>query len=116
MANEASKITTRFWTFKQNNSGGIFDHDPDKGIGYAIAVEAVDLDHATARARKIVEIYPASYDCPCCGERWSLWVWPEDGEEVPELYGQPIRGGWGIPSYTHYLDGRVTEHPEVEAE
>lgn len=107
-------VETRFWTQSQNNSGGIFDHDPEKGIGYALCVEAVDAAHAEGRMRQIVASYPASYDCPCCGDRWSFWLDFDDGTEKPELYGEPLEGGWGYPSYVHYLDGRIEAHGDPE--
>lgn len=81
---------TKFFTFIQNNSGGSFDHDAKAGIGYRVAIEAVDATHAKARASQIGLYFngcDSGRDCSCCGE--------------------PLKGGWGIPSYVHYLDGRI---------
>jgi len=100
-------LNTRFWTEAQNNSGGIFDHDAAKGVGYRICVEAIDASDAVARLERIIDSYSASYDCPCCGSRWSLWLDDSDGTDMPESYGTPLKGGWGIPSYIHYLDGTI---------
>ncbi len=111
-----TSVQTKFFTVGQNNSGGIFDHDHDKGVGYKICVEAVDETHAKARLREIIESYPASYDCPCCGDRWSLWFDDDDGTEEPEAYGKPLTGGWGTPAYVHYLDGRIEARPEIRKE
>lgn len=108
-----NSTATKFWTFDQNNSGGVFDHNPAKGIGYAICVEAVDKAHARGRAQEISESYGASGDCPCCGERWSFYAYG-DGDDEPSMYGKPLEGGWGIPSYVHYLDGGI-EAREVAA-
>lgn len=105
----------RFWTITQNNSGGIFDHDAEKGIGYAVCVEARSVAEAEGRLKRIIDSYPASYDCPCCGDRWSVWFYDDDGGEQPELYDKPLRGGWRIPSYVHHLDGRIEERPEQSA-
>lgn len=105
-------VATKFWTISQNNSGGIFDHDPEKGVGYAICVEAVDEAHAEGRLSQIIRSYPASYDCPCCGDRWSIYFFSDDGTEEPTKYGEPLSGSWGIPSYVHYLDGRIEERAE----
>lgn len=99
-------VKTLFWATSQNNSGGIFDHNPEKGVGYLICVEAVDREHAKARIEKVIDSYPASYDCPCCGDRWSIWL-DDEGTEEPSYYDCPLTGGWGIPSYIHYLDGRI---------
>jgi hypothetical protein len=104
----------KFWTITQNNSGGIFDDDPEKGIGYAVCVEARTKDEAIGRLERIIDSYPASYDCPCCGDRWSVYFFDDEGDDEPSLFGEPLRGGWGIPSYVHFLDGRI-EARETEA-
>lgn len=106
---------TKFWTTTQNNSGGFFDHNPDAGVGYAICVEAVDANHAKSRVDEITRSYGASASCPCCGSRWSVWLDADDGEVEPHLYGEPLTGGWGIPSYIHYLDGRIEARGDGEA-
>ena len=103
-----SSVPTKFFTVYQNNSGGSVDHVPSHGIGYYLCVEAVDANHARARIARIIDGYPGrGPDCPCCGDRWSLWIDDDDGTAQPEQYGSPLRGGWGIPAYVHYLDGRI---------
>ncbi len=108
-------VETKFWTITQNNSGGYFDHNPEKGIGYALSVEALDKADAEGRLARIIDSYGQSGSCPCCGDRWSVFLWKEDGANEPELYGKPLRGGWGIPSYSHYLDGKIVAHAETDA-
>ena len=46
-------INTKFFTSDHNNSGGSFDEDKDDGIGYRVCIEAVDEQHAIARAENI---------------------------------------------------------------
>lgn len=105
----------KFFTFRQNNSGGSFDHDAALGIGITVFVQAVDASHAEARA-ELIGLYfngcADGTDCSCCGDRWSA-PW-EDGAVEPSTYGDswvPVSEGheptldWGIPSYIHYLDG-----------
>lgn len=104
--------TTKFFTFGQYNSGGSFDHDPEAGIGYNVCVEARDAADAKARAEQIGVYFngcDTGMDCPCCADRWFDCLDDSDGTEEPEKYGEPLKGGWGIPSYVHYLDGRVEE-------
>lgn len=108
-------IETRFWSVSQNNSRGVFDHDAEKGIGYALCVEAIDADDAKARLERIVSSYSQGPYCPCCGERWSIWFFDDEGSTAPELYGRPIAGGWGLPSYIHYFDGKIEECAEASA-
>lgn len=103
---------TKFYTTGQNNSGGSFDHDAEKGIGYKICVEANSAKEAEQRLQTILDSYDAGYDCPCCGPRWDYWIDESDGADHPTSYGpnsEPLKGGWGIPSYVHMLDGTIVE-------
>lgn len=101
-------IDTKFWTFDQNNSGGSFHYDAKAGIGSAVAIEAIDAAHALARAEAIGIYFNGcddGRDCECCGDRWSDCL--DEGTEQPTKYGAELTGGWGIPAYVHYLDGRI---------
>lgn len=66
-----------FFTYRQNNSGGVWD-GPE-----AIVVEAEDTDEANAIAQ-LHGVYfdglDTGKDCPCCGPRWTR-AW--DGHENP---------------------------------
>jgi len=103
-----------FYTFNQNNSGGHFMHISSLGIGFAVVVEADSADEANMLAEDIGIYFKGcddERDCSCCGDRWSR-VWGDsDGTETPTMYGKgdPVRGGWGIPSYIHYKNGTVAD-------
>lgn len=109
------EMETKWWVFKQNNSGGTFDHDPEAGIGYMVLIEARNTDEASARAQDIGIYFDGcrdGTDCPCCGDRW--YEPYGDGDPVPNIYGQSVRAVeegedpwiyWGIPSYMHPLEG-----------
>jgi len=110
-------METKFFTFDQNNSGGSFDHEPNNGIGYCVCVEAIDYVHANARAEQIGVYFDgcdSGRDCDCCGNRWSRAYEYDNGDSEPTLYDKPLKGGWGIPSYVHYLDGRIEVRPVAE--
>lgn len=84
-------VTTKYYTFDQNNSGGRFHIDPVAGITKHVIIEATNAKDANHRAED-VGIYfngcDSNRDCPCCGDRW--WRTTEqDGTESPEIYGQP---------------------------
>lgn len=73
-----------FFTFVQNNSGGVW-----KGYHYII-IEA----NSASEANELAEdngIYfngvNTGKDCSCCGNRWSK-SWEEDATEVPMIYGE----------------------------
>ncbi len=92
-----SIIKAKFWTFGQNNSGGSFDYDEERGITHYVIVEAVDEAHAISRAENIGLYWNGceiGMDCDCCGDRWHTPY--DDGEDVPKVYDQDIRkeGGY----------------------
>lgn len=114
-----------FYEYHQNNSGGAFDEDAERGIGHFVIIEADSASEADERAERI-GLYFDDYDedgnfsrdCECCGARWSP-AWGE-GSEVPEVYARKIKNGKIAPSdysdwkwmegpegFIHYRDGRV---------
>jgi hypothetical protein len=109
-----------FWTFNQDNSGGGFDYDPERGISHFVIVEAPDSKAANKRAEAIGLYFDGQGDCPCCGNRWSeIYEW-EKGDEVPSIWGKSIVdaknykqlndfGKWidGFEVFVHYADGKV---------
>ena len=78
-----------FYTYRQNNSGGVW-HDCAK---YVI-IEADNSDEADriAENHKDSPIYfdgcSLGHDCSCCGDRWHR-SW-ENGTEKPTIYGEEI--------------------------
>jgi len=92
-----------WYTFNQNNSGGSFDYDKDRGITHFVVIEADSAAEANDRAERIGLYFDGSGDCPCCGNRWSD-QWNDDkGTENPEIYGDSpeayirknSKSGWG---------------------
>lgn len=104
----------KWYTYSQNNSGGSFDHDEERGIGQYVIIEARDTSHADARAEEIGLYFDGcreGRDCSCCGDRWYSAY---DGDDRPEIYGKhivpaddqhPPYMDWGYRSYVHPLDG-----------
>lgn len=100
---------TRFWTFRQNNSGGSFDQN--ETVSTFVIMEALDADDANCRAREIGIYFNGvedGIDCDCCGDRW--YPAYEEGFKNPEVYGkllekhkQDVVGGNTI---VYYIDGR----------
>jgi len=112
-----------FYTFHQNNSGGYFIFDSDKGISVNVIIEANSADEANDRAEQIGLYFNGvadESDCSCCGDRWYS-VWDEnDGTELPEIWGEPVainapmkkedlsfKWAKGPEAYIHYLDGTI---------
>lgn len=104
-----------FYTFDQNNSGGVFREDRLAGISVYVIVEADSEAEAIEKALYIGIYFDDTYDidCECCGQRWSRWI---TGYEQPLIYGQLADGSWqpryhkwaeGPEAYIHYKDGTV---------
>lgn len=84
-----------FYTYEQNNSGGYFDYDEEKGISVYVIVEADNAKDANQRAENIGLYFYGGADCQCCGSRWSD-AWESEvytkGTEEPDVNGvNPIR-------------------------
>lgn len=112
-----------FYTFNQNNSGGSFDFDKEKGLTHIVIIEAENKDKAVEKALDIGIYFGGveeGYDCPCCGDRW-YEPWKDEGTENPDVYGQNPRGkvvdgmwvAWMKPGHEiaiHNLDGSIEWH------
>lgn len=114
----------KFYTYSQNNSGGIFQYDDEAGIGEYVVIEAVNPDAASAKAQDIGIYFDGvreGIDCGCCGDRWHEPC--GDPDDVPSLYGKPITNEkcgnrWrkeGPSVFVHYADGTVKAYPEPQS-
>lgn len=102
-----------FYQFHQNNSGGHFDYDYERGISCNVIVEADDPEEANYRAKRIGLYFDGYGDCSCCGDRWSEFYWGE-GDDTPMVYNKPAvletAYGWrdciDWEGFIHFKDGR----------
>lgn len=87
---------SRFYEYRQNNSGGSFIIDEDRGLSVEVIVEADSVADADRRAESIGLYWKGcrdGRDCTCCGDRWSqFWGWGDgaDGDPVPSIYQRPL--------------------------
>lgn len=83
-----------FVTYRQNNSGGGFDIDVDRGISVNVIVEAGTVSEANERAQSLGIYFNGcddGMDCPCCGDRWYEPYGEDSVTEVPETgYGTSL--------------------------
>lgn len=108
-----------FYSYRQSNSGGIFDINHENGVEQFVIVEAPSADVANDIAENIGLYFDGVYrerDCPCCGDRWERCQdgrW-SDARDEPMLYSDAVLDGEnGSSEYSsehnvciHYLDGR----------
>lgn len=108
-----------FYHFSQNNSGGNFHFNEEKGITHHVIIEADNTSEANAIAEEIGIYFDGcstGRDCECCGNRWySACDW--DKKDFPHVYGEEIKKAlntshfyrWIEPGKEvciHYKDGR----------
>lgn len=108
-------MAAKFYHYSQNNSGGSFVIDEEKGICTDVIIEANNANHANLIAGK-VGLYFGGYskiygfDCSCCGERWSKCN-ETDGEDSPHIYSTKLedctKGWWRDFCFVHYLNGEI---------
>lgn len=115
-----------FFTYNQNNSGGDFVIDAQRGISTFVIVEADDDVEADEKAEKIGLYWDGvaeGRDCECCGDRWNR-QW-SGGTNVPMVYDKSVEDGFyrngyfftdrkNAAGYIHYKDGLVKEVYEIK--
>jgi len=109
-------METKFYHFRQNNSGGSFRIDEEAGIGINVIIEGTSPSHANFRAEEIGLYFNGcddGTDCPCCGDRWYNTS-ASDGEDVPTMYGDAVgdveKDMFCTDCYVHYIDGTIKHH------
>jgi len=108
-----------FYTYDQNNSGGVFEFDAEAGLSRHVIIEADSASEANEKAEQIGVYFDDEDDCQCCGSRWGEKWASEEGNEVPMIYGDPVakyraivKWQGGEPgAYIHYKDGRIESYP-----
>lgn len=104
-------MDNKFFTFIQNNNGGIF-HDNDR-VAHFVIIEAKDHNEANTIAKDVVGIYfdgmMNDIDCPCCGDRWYR-VDHFDGKDEPMVYGEKLTEYNGYFKGDHVIIYRKSEY------
>lgn len=105
-----------FYHFSQNNSGGSFHFNENRGITHHVVIEADNASEANAIAKGIGIYFDGVGDCSCCGNRWN-YVYEYDKKDFPHVYGTSAQETvnskyfcpWMEPGKevcVHYKDGR----------
>jgi hypothetical protein len=78
----------KYYTYRQNNSGGTWEIDESKGIGHYVIIFADDAQDADYIAERIgIEFYTG---CPCCGDRWTKQLDDTEGKDIPMIYDKNL--------------------------
>jgi hypothetical protein len=104
----------KIYHFRQNNSGGQFDIDKEKGIGPDVIVCAVSANQAVSYAKSIGIYFDGcatGQDCDCCGDRWSE-PWREEDTDDPHTVPYEHSVAWSDDYYIHDATTETfTAHP-----
>ena len=92
-------MTSKFFHFSQNNSGGFHHVDEVVDVG-GVVFEADSATEANDRARKAGVF--ARHFCECCGPRFSPAWETETGESTVEASAW---AAFGEPVVVHFKDG-----------
>lgn len=102
-----------FFPYDQNNSGGSYIVNEDRGISARMVIEADSADEANQRAEEIGMHFNGvanGYDCPCCGDRW----YEVDDSDKCYTVDEAIKNTCGISwdkdtsiVFIHYKDGNI---------
>ena len=106
---------TRFFWFRQNNSGGGSNIRSERGIGDQVIFEADSEEEAIRVALDSGIMYSGtrSGDCPeigCCGTRWPSHAWEEsitleDVRETAKI--MESCGGAEKFGFIHFRNGEI---------
>lgn len=94
----------KFYTFRQNNSGGRFHLDALRGQGVMTFVEAPDAKTANEIALDhgiYFDGCQVGWDCPCCGDRWYEQDDDDDATEVETIEELQVFDGYGTTGIAH---------------
>ena len=105
-----------FYTFNQNNSGGVFHRNDN--VDELVVIEANSATQANDIAQEIGIYFDGAGDClECCGHRWQS-VSQLDGTTFPSLYGDPMNERtfieFGRTCIFHFLNGRKLKVSKAE--
>jgi len=106
-----------FFTYRQNNTGGIF-HVNDN-IAHFVIIEAESEEASDIKAKNIGLYFDGFNDCECCGARWvSMRYCGESGTTKPSAYGKSIKdfllekNSSVYEARIHYKNGKVEKLPD----
>ena len=105
---------TKFWHYRQNNSGGSFIEDDKAGLGVSVFVEALTAEDADQRAERAGIYFNGcenGSDCECCGDRW--YTAYGDGSDVCDISRYDFT--WSKTVYLHRLNGNIERITSDEA-
>lgn len=99
----------KYYSFSQNNSGGSFTIDKERGLTVEVVVEANSPEEANDRFEEIGGYFDGvddDRDCDCCGDRWYRTEEWKASDTIPEVKNKSYKwANEGEEICVHYADG-----------
>ena len=95
----------KWFTFRQNNSGGRFVIDNE--VDTYVIIQAGCADEANSFAEKIGIYFDGvrkNKDCECCGDRWCRAYGDDDGTDEPMIYDEAVTCSPDVVSTVNWDD------------
>ena len=104
-----------FYTYAQNNSGGIYSSN--KKLAQYVIIESANAYTANQYAEDLGIYFDGDGDCTCCGQRWESFNPSDSGTFYPEIHEtivdytfKPDQPEENIKTVIVYFeDGRILE-------
>lgn len=100
--------TSSYYEYDQNNSGGLFDIDEEKGIGHLVVIQAYSANEANRKAQEIGLYFDGDGDCSCCGNRWWEHSALAEGSSFEDI-AMPTYPSSRV-AFVHLLDDRILRY------
>ena len=101
-------VETKWYRFRQNNSGGSF-----RKPAVTVYVEAIDAAQANARAEDLDIYFGGAGDCSCCGDRWYPVSEGYDAQTEEPMEEVLEFGGWGTDKVPEAIKYRLGENAAI---
>jgi hypothetical protein len=93
------------YEYRQNNSGGTYHIDHERGISCIVLIEAESPARANYHAESIGLYFGGEGDCQCCGDRWYEASEYDVVDPDSDLDWLAKLAGTDEITYLHKLDG-----------
>lgn len=110
-------LNTKFYHFRQNNTGGFFEKSEKDGISESVIIEALNANHANDRAEEIGLFFDCCKDEDYEDDRW-IRTQEIEGYDEPCINGKPLenikKSDYINSCFIHYLDSKFKKFESIK--
>ncbi len=112
-------VNTKFYHFRQNNTGVFFETSEKDGISESVIIEALNANHANDRAEEIGLYFDCCKDECYEDDRW-IRTHEIEGYYVPCINGKQLenikKSDYINSCFIHYLDSNFKKFESTKIE